>query len=791
MKIIECYIENFGKISGKRFDFKDGFNTILAENGYGKTTLSVFIKCMLYGMSDTKKMSLDENERKRYLPWSGASCSGSLTFEANGKVYRVERIFAPKAAEDRFKLYDTTLGRESDDYTENLGEELFGVDAESFERTLFLSERNLSPKNDSKSISAKLSELVGCDGDISSMDGALKLLEEQRKAYAKKGGSGEIADTKLEISKILEEIAIANKCEERMRDTEERLKALVVREMELRDEDKGIIREREVLAKRNSEQTYRNALIDMQTRLSAAEARKAELIDFFRGEVPASAAIDKAKFAESEAKRLRAEASTTEDEEFVRLREYFANKTTPERISEIREILDRARRGSYEESPIAKRKGKLFVKRTPSLEEVDAQIAEQTTPVKAKTPLLITGCVIAAAGLLLSLLFSPLLLLITLCGIVIAALVPIIRSNEEKKKRERVATFFASISDALAFDTRLPIAVLHEIRALLTANEAEGDTGGEADKSELRHFAFLFGRGENIFADVSDILNKYERFKELLAIEKYKAQSRAKADVELAEREAEIARFLACFKTRSADPIEEVRLALAEYTRLSDDIVAKRRDLENLSSNHKTAEDATERVRSTDELDKRGNELSFLLSDISRERALLDRQYRADAELLEAREELITKKAELEERLEKYTENLEIIKLTKKHLEAARDNMTVKYLGKTKSGFENYSKIIGAQDGDFEMDTSFSVSRVEGAKTHTTEAYSRGIRDLYNLSLRFALIDSLYENEEPFVILDDPFVSLDDEKSAKALELLREFAKERQIIYFTCSKSRT
>ena len=72
MKIIECYIENFGKISDKRFEFKDGFNTILAENGYGKTTLSVFIKCMLYGMNDTRKVSLDENERKRYLPWSGA-----------------------------------------------------------------------------------------------------------------------------------------------------------------------------------------------------------------------------------------------------------------------------------------------------------------------------------------------------------------------------------------------------------------------------------------------------------------------------------------------------------------------------------------------------------------------------------------------------------------------------------------------------------------------------------------------------------------------------------------------
>ena len=391
MKIIGCYIENFGKLSNKKFDFKDGLNTIFAENGYGKTTLSVFIKCMFYGMSDTKKASLDENERKHYLPWSGAVCSGSLTFEAKGKNYRIERIFAQKAAEDRFTLYDTGLGRESNDYSANLGEELFGVDAESFERTLFLSERNLLPKNDNKSISAKLSELVGCDGDISSMDGALKLLEEQRKAYVKKGGSGEIADIKLEISKIAEEIAEADKGELRMQEAEDRLKELVVREMELRDEDKGIIREREVLAKRTSDQTYKNALTDMQTRLSALEVRRAELFDFFKGDIPSSTAVDRAKFAEAEAKRLRAEISTKEDPEFIDLRNFFADKASPEKMSMIRETLERAKNGIYTESPIAKRKKELFVKRTPMLDELEAEIADQLKPIKNNIPLFAAG----------------------------------------------------------------------------------------------------------------------------------------------------------------------------------------------------------------------------------------------------------------------------------------------------------------------------------------------------------------------------------------------------------------
>ena len=54
MRLIECYIENFGKISRQKFVFKDGLNCIKEDNGSGKTTLAAFIKVMLYGMSDKK-----------------------------------------------------------------------------------------------------------------------------------------------------------------------------------------------------------------------------------------------------------------------------------------------------------------------------------------------------------------------------------------------------------------------------------------------------------------------------------------------------------------------------------------------------------------------------------------------------------------------------------------------------------------------------------------------------------------------------------------------------------------
>lgn len=86
MRIIECYIESFGALKNLKKSFSDGLNPIREDNGSGKSTLAGFIKAMLYGLSDSKKAALSENERKRYLPWDGSRCAGSLSFEVNIKA---------------------------------------------------------------------------------------------------------------------------------------------------------------------------------------------------------------------------------------------------------------------------------------------------------------------------------------------------------------------------------------------------------------------------------------------------------------------------------------------------------------------------------------------------------------------------------------------------------------------------------------------------------------------------------------------------------------------------------
>ena len=69
--------------------------------------------------------------------------------------------------------------------------------------------------------------------------------------------------------------------------------------------------------------------------------------------------------------------------------------------------------------------------------------------------------------------------------------------------------------------------------------------------------------------------------------------------------------------------------------------------------------------------------------------------------------------------------------------------------------------------------------------------FSAGYSDIVMLCMRFALVDALFPETKPFIILDDPFINLDDSNTKKALELLKKLGEDRQIIYLVCNSSRS
>ncbi|MCF2670279.1 AAA family ATPase [Butyricicoccus pullicaecorum] len=66
---------------------------------------------------------------------------------------------------------------------------------------------------------------------------------------------------------------------------------------------------------------------------------------------------------------------------------------------------------------------------------------------------------------------------------------------------------------------------------------------------------------------------------------------------------------------------------------------------------------------------------------------------------------------------------------------------------------------------------------------------SSGARDQLYLALRLAVCQVLTGAKEAPLILDDPFLTSDDARTARGIALLKELGRERQIILLTCRKS--
>jgi DNA repair exonuclease SbcCD ATPase subunit len=175
---------------------------------------------------------------------------------------------------------------------------------------------------------------------------------------------------------------------------------------------------------------------------------------------------------------------------------------------------------------------------------------------------------------------------------------------------------------------------------------------------------------------------------------------------------------------------------------------------------------------------------------IDGEIAILKRECEADTEQLLSREALLIALSSAEERLERQEHELRTVMRTKDYLSAAAEGVRERYLAVAMESFAKYSGRLRIGSGKPEMATDFSTSVADGLGTRSTEYYNRAARDAYRFAARLAIIDTLYKNEDPFILLDDPFAAFDDERCKLALELLSELGEERQAIYFTCSESR-
>ncbi len=198
MKILEMHVVGFGRLVDKKYSMQD-VTSILQDNGEGKSTLASFIECMFYGL-EAKNSSL-----RAYKPWNADFFGGNITFSANDKTYRVERSFGKRKADDNFKIFLMPDKIPTLDFSEKIGEELFGIDRSGFKRTcLFTHEEYYGGEG---SIQSRLNSLVADTNEFNSFDKITQSIEKEIKTYENAQHRGKLPDIRREIDELRVKIA--------------------------------------------------------------------------------------------------------------------------------------------------------------------------------------------------------------------------------------------------------------------------------------------------------------------------------------------------------------------------------------------------------------------------------------------------------------------------------------------------------------------------------------------------------------------------------------------------------
>lgn len=218
MIIKKLDIENFGKFSGRSFDFKPGFNLILGNNEDGKSTLMAFIKLMFFGGSSGKSSDISKNLRKKYTPWSGAPMSGAVEFSSGDEDIRLHKEFKKSSASDKTTILNMTLGENIPVSTaDEMGKVFFDMELGEFERSVFIETfGGFTSEGSSDSLAMRIANL-SVSGDESFSQSAIlsRISAAKEELVSKSGKKGLLVDAEAKLNQLkFEREKLATKIQE-------------------------------------------------------------------------------------------------------------------------------------------------------------------------------------------------------------------------------------------------------------------------------------------------------------------------------------------------------------------------------------------------------------------------------------------------------------------------------------------------------------------------------------------------------------------------------------------------
>ena len=815
MKLIRLHVENFGRLSNFDMDFTEGLNSMLRENGWGKSTLAAFLRVMFYGLEGGRKRDLSENDRLKYKPWNQGHFGGTMEFEADGKRYLVTRDFGEKDKDCSFRLQDAVTLLDSKDYSEQLGEELFGIDRESFERTSFIDRAGIRYRGINSTIGSKVGSVDQTD-DLNNYDVTQEIMKNYLNANSPKKKTGELFRLGDEIQQLERDAGNQGLLEARIegikasRDQErEKLEQIKMQRVQAQKEQADLAENKNhaLNAKRRGELEA-----ELNTRSQAVKSRE----ESFGDRIPTREELQrlgaKAEETEKHLARLSGFEISSESERYERLKRYFRDGVPKEeevaaQIENCNAVQDGIQRRLHLEEQESKERKKLedYSLARERMEMTRRQDAEKAAKErKGKSTLAI---LFIALGLLLGvltvalrlpwLLWIPAVIMI-LAGAILF-LIPLVRGGAKES---------------------VPVGE----EQLLARQEAESRANLEGIKKEMQERedaiktcedairSFLEGRGITYSrADAENLLyemkNRMGEYRELVREKEEKEQDHQRRLEETKAHEKELAALLSSMGlSMETSDLAGIKKYVAETLQSLTSYEKEKREAEAAMAARDEFVKAhpelmsDEAVLSEEEIKQREEELAARTKELSEAESLahesvsvynrnLDDAYESAEALQEKKERLEA----LKERRDLETARYQLVEKTQEYLKAAKESFTARFMQPIKSAFDRYYELMTGVAGsgkEFQIDANMNIFRKEEGSFHDIEAQSEGYADLIGLCIRMALLDVMYEKEKPLVIMDDPFASLDQEHLSGAKEFMKEIAEKYQILYLTCHDAR-
>jgi DNA repair exonuclease SbcCD ATPase subunit len=796
LQLLKCHIENFGKIEDLDLEFKDGINIINQPNAWGKSTLAAFIKAMFYGFETRREPGAPDRERNIYQPWQGGVYGGTLDFSVGDRSYRISRTFGKTEKSDEFHIYDLSTNLESVDFTERVGEELFDLDGLSFKRSVYIAQNDCSSRT-TDAINAKLGNLAENTNDINNYESAQEALKSLLNQMSPSRATGSIKKRKnvlLEIEQELRSYAAADTAIDQLKQKKQEAQAKKEQLGECRDACAMELKLASEASRREEQRKNYLSLCEENTRKLEALVPFSDVFPMgIPDEEKLSGNLRAARQLEEQQHNLRhLEFTEAEAENFRKLSGMFHEECPQE--EEITDCIEELERLGKIKEDHTRVQTQLSEREKEALDvecEPDPKIPGLTTPS-------ILGIILAVIGVVGEVLCAVLLSFHEVSTLVVMIACAVL--------------FFAGIILILV-GIRKKLSLIREVKEVQIKwqqdQEEKQDAIEELQYQEEKQNQRIYEVNERVRAFLEkyhiscreqefssrlyELKNQKREYESLLKKQQSYRWTKEHSDairegllsygrsigVEFGEDITESLSFLVteAAKYRIAQKeAEDVQRRIADFEARTDmetmlTELPKQRDLEEINESIHSLDEQIEEIRAG--IEQYGRQMDDLQEQ-------LDLKDEKEQELAECR-------AEQEAEMEKYT----ILAKTQEYLQQAREQFIARYMAPISKAFQKYYELLlGPQQNSWMIDANISFRKKELGQMREVKWMSAGYQDLIGVCMRLALVDAMYQEEKPFLILDDPFVNLDEEKTKAGMKLLSYVAGEYQTIYFTCHSSR-